>query len=212
MPIAFVPYITYAILVITILFSVINMQNTSVKMRFMFNPYSIHHRREWWRFFTHGLLHADGFHLIFNMLALYSFGEFVEFKYIDEFHEVKGYICYALLYVGALFASSTYSYERHKNNIHYNALGASGAVSAVIYAAILFNPTGQISFFFFPMPSWLFGIAYLVISYVLARRGNTLIGHDAHFWGAVYGLVFTLVLKPELGRLFFEKITGYFGH
>jgi membrane associated rhomboid family serine protease len=106
--------------------------------------------------------------------------------------------------------SSLYSYERNKDNIYYNSLGASGAVSAVVFAYILLFPTAKLGFLFIPIPipGWLFGFIFLGIEYYLGKRGNTGVAHDAHFFGAVFGLIFTIVLKPGLVTIFFDQLTG----
>ncbi|HET6225484.1 MAG TPA: rhomboid family intramembrane serine protease [Bacteroidia bacterium] len=200
--------ITLIIVVITVGVSLYAMDNYSVKNRLMFNAYQIRHRKEWYRFFSSGLIHADYMHLGFNMLTLYGFGKNVEALYDYYFNE-KGILFFILLYVGGLAMSSLYSYEKHKNDIHYNALGASGAVSSVLFACILMMPTNEIYIFFaIPMPAYIFGIIFLGVEYYLGKRGQSNIGHDAHFWGAIFGIVFTLVLKPELGTLFFKQIFG----
>lgn len=179
----------------------------------MFNAYAIQHNREWWRFLSHGLLHANFAHLFFNMYALYLFGTFVErsFQLDFIFGKVNGMVIYLLLYVGGLVVSSIYSYFKHKDDYHYNALGASGAVSAVIYASILLNPLSKIYLFYvIGLPAWIFGFAYLALSWYLARRGNDNIGHDAHFWGAVYGFLLPLCFKPDLWYGFIGQIKAFF--
>ena len=168
-------------------------------------------RKEWWRFFSHGLIHADWMHLIFNMYALYIFGRGVEAMYSnDEIFGAKGPLFFILLYVGGLLMSSLFSYEKNKENIYYNSLGASGAVSAVIFAYIILAPTSKLGFMFIPVPipAYLFGLIMLGIEHYLSKRGNTGIAHDAHFWGAVYGAVLTIVLKPELFMDFINQIRG----
>lgn len=174
----------------------------------MFNAYAIHHHREWWRFLSHGLLHADFMHLLFNMYALYLFGTYVESAFEQViFGPVNGMLVYLLLYVGGLIVSSIYSYVKHKDDKYYNALGASGAVSAVIYAYILLDPLNKIyMFYIIGLPAWIFGFVYLGISYYLGRRGKDNIGHDAHFWGAVYGFLLLIVLKPALWQEFVGQI------
>lgn len=200
--------VNLAILIITCAVSLIYMNNYEFKNRYMFNAYAIRHRGEWQRFFTGALLHADGVHLAFNMLALYSFGEFVEEVFRDEelFGPRLGSFMYALMYVTAIPISSLFSFFKHQNNSHYNALGASGAVSAIVYSAILFNPLGQVSFFFIPLRSWIFGILYLVISWFLARRNVGNIGHDAHFFGSVYGFIFPIIFFPFLAENFISAL------
>lgn len=205
--------ITLIIVGITVLVSIAAMDNMTLKNKLMFNAYMINHRKEWYRFFSNGLIHADWIHLLFNMYALWMFGKGVEtiYKY-DEVFGGKGSLFFILLYVGGLAMSSLYSYEKNKNNIHYNSLGASGAVSAVIFAFIVLNPTAQLGFMFIPVPipAYLFGFIILGIEHYLSRRGNTGIAHDAHFWGSVFGIVFTLVLKPSLAIDFIHKIQGIY--
>jgi membrane associated rhomboid family serine protease len=202
--------ITRVILAVTILISIYAMQNESVKSRLMFNAYQINHRKEWWRFFSNGFIHADWLHLFFNMYTFYIFGSAVEAGYNDVFG-TKGPLFYILLYVGAIAMSSLYSYEKNKHNIYYNALGASGAVSAVMFAFIVLAPTAQLSLFILPgvrLPAYLFGLIILGIEHYLSRRGNTGIAHDAHFWGAIFGIVFTIALRPSLATDFIEQIQG----
>ena len=201
--------ITYIILAITIFVSITTMDNHTLKNKMMFNAYMIKERKEWYRFFSHGLIHGDWMHLGFNMLSLYMFGKAVEDRY-KELFDTKGVLFFLLLYVGGLVMSSLYSYEKNKGNMHYNALGASGAVSAVIYAFIMLAPTAQLGFMFIPVPipAYLFGFIYLGIEYYLSKRGNTGIAHDAHFWGAVFGIVFPILLKPSLGLAFIGTLLG----
>lgn len=201
--------ITIIIIAITVLVSIISMDNHSLKNKLMFNAYLIHKRKEWYRFFSNGLIHADWMHLAFNMFSLYMFGGNVEQMYQDDdVFGAKGILFFILLYVGGLAMSSLYSYEKHKNDIYYNALGASGAVSAVIFAFIILAPTQKLMLLILPIPipAYLFGLIFLGIEYYLAKRGQGNIGHDAHFWGAVFGIAFTLILKPSLLQSFIEQI------
>jgi membrane associated rhomboid family serine protease len=203
--------ITYIIIGITVLVSLAAMENASLKGKLMFNAYMIHHRKEWYRFFSNGLIHADWMHLLFNMYALYVFGQGVETVYsFNSVYGAKGPLFFVLLYVGGLVMSSLYSYERNKDNVHYNALGASGAVSAVIFAFIILEPTVTLRFLFLPipLPAYVFGLLVLAVEHYLSRRGNTGIAHDAHFWGSIFGLVFTIALKPSLAMDFIHKIQG----
>lgn len=203
--------ITLVIIGITVLVSAISMDNHSLKNKLMFNAYKINHQKEWYRFFSNGLIHADWMHLAFNMFSLYIFGGSVEAMYRNgQVFGGKGILFYILLYVGGLVMSSLYSYEKHKNDMYYNALGASGAVSAVIFAFIILAPTQKLMLLILPIPipAYLFGAIFLGIEYYLGKRGQTNIGHDAHFWGAIFGVAFTLILKPGLLQSFIEQITG----
>ncbi len=199
--------ITIIIIAATVLVSIIAMDNPSLKSKLMFNAYMINQRKEWYRFFSNGLIHADWMHLAFNMFSLYMFGGTVERLYSGVFGD-KGILFYVLLYVGGLVMSSLYSYEKHKNDMYYNALGASGAVSAVIFAFIILAPTQKLMLMFLPIPipAYLFGLIFLGVEYYLGKRGQGNIGHDAHFWGAVYGVLFTIILKPALIQSFIDQI------
>jgi membrane associated rhomboid family serine protease len=201
--------ITYIIIFTTILISIIAMDNHSMKNKMMFNAYLINNHKEWWRIFSSGLIHADWMHLAFNMYSLYIFGRATEEGYSAVF-ENKGILFFILLYLGGLAMSTIYSYEKHKNDMYYNALGASGAVSAVVFAFIVLAPTAKLGFLFIPVPipAYLFGLIFLGIEYYLGKRNNDNVGHDAHFWGAVFGAVFTIILKPSLFSDFIQQITG----
>ncbi|MBL7888606.1 MAG: rhomboid family intramembrane serine protease [Bacteroidia bacterium] len=201
--------ITLLIIAITVFISITSMENHTLKNKLMFNAYMIHNRKEWWRFFSSGLIHADWMHLGFNMFSFYMFGRQVETAYGYIFG-TQGFLFFLLLYIGGLVMSSLYSYEKNKQNIYYNALGASGAVSAVVFAYIIIAPTAGLYFFFIPVPipAYLFGLIFLGVEYYLGKRGNSNIGHDAHFWGAVYGALLTIVLKPSLFMDFIDQILG----
>ena len=180
----------------------------------IFYPPSVN-RGQFYRFITHGFIHADPGHLIFNMIALSSFGENVEKSFTIHFGD-KGKIIYLVLYFTALIAASVPDYFKHRENHLYRSLGASGAVSAVIFTSILFNPKDGIGLIFLPdlaIPGYIFGIIYLIVSTVLARRAQDNIGHGAHITGAIYGLVFTYVAtklftKYDILQGFWHQVTG----
>jgi len=201
---------TIIIIVITVIVSMISMDNYALKNKLMFNAYMIHKRKEWYRFFSNGLIHGDWMHLAFNMFSLYIFGGSVEAMYKDTaVYGSNGLLFFILLYVGGLVMSSIYSYEKHKDNIYYNALGASGAVSAVIFAFIILAPTQKMMLLILPIPipAYIFGLLFLGVEYYMGKRGQSQIGHDAHFWGAIFGIAFTIILKPSLIQSFILQIT-----
>lgn len=205
--------ITYAIIILTCLVSIPAFNNRKLFAKALFNPYLVKTNKQWYRFFSHALVHADWMHLFFNMFVLYSFGTILEdhlFPFI--FPGFKSTLNYILLYVGALIASSIPGFEKYKNQPHYNAVGASGAVAAVVFAGILINPMQGIGFIFipFPIPGFIFGGLYLLYSWYMAKKGNDNIGHDAHFWGAVFGFAFTGLLKPILFLNFIDQLKSYF--
>ena len=177
--------------------------------KLIFNPYMISARKEWWRFFTSGFIHADWLHLGINMLVLWSFGNVVE-KYYQSVFEAQGTFYYLLLYFGALLIAITPSYKKNLHNAGYNALGASGAVAAVLFAAILFRPLDKIYLYdLIGIPGILLGVAYLVYSYYMNKKGGDFINHDAHMWGAIFGVVFTLALKPSILLHFIDQLTNF---
>jgi membrane associated rhomboid family serine protease len=176
-----------------------------------FNAYIIRRQNQWWRFFSYGVLHAGWTHLLINMFVLFSFGKSVIEGY-EILFSTKGYLYFLLLYAGGLIFSILFDYGKYKDDPGYNAVGASGAVSAVLFANIILFPSGSLYLFPFPfpIPSVIFGILYLGYSAYMAKRGQDNIGHNAHFWGAIFGIVFTLILKPRLALLFWEQIRGLF--
>lgn len=202
---------TLIIIIVTVIFSIIAFNNRDIFQKYSFNAYAIKNYNEWYRFFTYGLLHADWVHLLINMLVLYSFGEVVE-TYFKYYFGIKAYLYYILLYIGGIVFSVTYDFWKHKDDKYYNSIGASGAVSAVIFSSIIFYPCGKIYIFLIPIgiPSIIFGILYLAYSAYMARKAIDNIGHDAHFWGAVFGIVYTIILKPKLVLIFIEQIHQVF--
>ena len=205
--------ITNVIIGITVVVSVLALRNNYLFQRCLFNPYVIDKNREWHRFFTHAVVHADYMHLFFNMFVLWSFGKIVEQYYFPQlFPGFKSMLYFSLLYIGGVVLSSYPSFEKHKEHSFYNSVGASGAVSAVVFSGILINPMQGIYFFFVPfeIPGFIFAFAYLGYSWYMSKRGNDNIGHDAHFWGAIFGIVFTGLLKPKLFVLFLEQLKSFF--
>ncbi len=163
----------------------------------IFYPPAITKQGQWYRFFTCGLLHADWEHLLFNMLSLYLFGATVENYFKSEllFGEM-GQVFYMVLYILALLFSLIPTFFKHRNDYQYRSLGASGAVSAIVFAGILFNPTAKLGFFLIPpiIPGYIFGPLYLLLSTWLEKKGKDNINHSAHIWGALFGIGFTVLL------------------
>lgn len=186
--------ITLIIVVITVIVSIGAFNNQKTMDDLIFYPPAVSRRNQWYRFFSCGLIHADWGHLIFNMLALYLFGKNVE-TYFTLILGSLGKILYLVMYVSALAVSVLPTYYKHKDDYHYRSLGASGAVSAVVFCGILFDPITGIGLFFIPIyiAGFLFGFVYLLISHYLDRRGEGHINHSAHIYGALYGLAFTIV-------------------
>jgi membrane associated rhomboid family serine protease len=199
---------TVPIILVTAIVSYIGFQKRDFFARFLFNPYQVFFRREWHRMLTHGFLHADWLHLIINMMVLWSFGLAVE-QYFSQLTQSPGFV-FLLFYLIAIVVSSLPTLWKHKEDYHYNAVGASGAVSAVLFASILFNPWQKVYFYgILGVPGILMGVGYLWYSRYMAIRANDNINHDAHFFGAVFGFVFPLFLEPRLIIHFLKALMSF---
>ena len=199
--------LTILIIIITCFVSLAAFYNRSSILKLEYNPYQVIHRKEWFRLISQAFVHADFFHLFVNMWVLFIFGMLTETYYKVYFSE-KGKLFYLFLYLGGILFSTLPAMAKHKNNPLYNAVGASGAVSAVLFASILFRPMSDIYIMFIPfgIPAFVFGILYLIYEAYMNKRAKDNIAHDAHFWGAIFGVVFTITLKPQIVIDFFEQI------
>jgi membrane associated rhomboid family serine protease len=173
------------------------------------NPYSIHRNHQYYRFITSGLIHRDHFHLFFNMLALYFFGEVIEEIFMMLFEDM-GSFYFIMLYVMGIVVSDIPSYLKHKNSIYYHSLGASGGVSSVIFAYILFVPVADICLYFFIcLPGFILGTLYVIYSYYQGKKSNDNINHSAHLYGALFGLVYCIILYPKAIPNFINQIMNW---
>ena len=202
--------VTTTIIIACVIFSLIAFNNGDIFHRFLFSPFACFHYNQHYRLITHAFLHGDYAHLAFNMFALYMFGEIVEDQAFPILFGEKATFYYILLYLGGIIFSSLFEFFRQKDNPNYSSVGASGAVNAVVFSAILINPTMGMGLLFIPIfiPAWLFGILFLIYSWYMAKRGGDNIGHNAHFFGALFGLGFTLALKPALFNYFIAQVFG----
>ncbi|MDD4425143.1 MAG: rhomboid family intramembrane serine protease, partial [Mariniphaga sp.] len=166
------------------------------------------HRKQYYRLISHAFVHIGWTHLIVNMLVLYFFGRNVEYYFSRyDFFGQRGEFYFVLLYLGGILASNAWSLVKYKNDYYYNAVGASGAVSAVLFTFIFLAPWEKLYLFaIIPIPGILFGIGYLIYSYQMSKRKTDNIAHDAHFLGAVFGFIFPILLKPELFQRFIDLL------
>ena len=208
--------ITLIIVIITVLVSLGGFSNPKIMDDLIFYPPAGSHRNQFYRFFTCGLIHADYGHRIFNMLALYLFGKEVESAFAGLMGSPGRYI-YLLMYVSALALSILPIYFRNRDNYSYRSLGASGAVSAVIFAGLMLAPETEVFLYFIPIPipGFIFAPLYLLVSALLDRRGGGNINHSAHIWGALFGVTFLIVAGQLSGEYhavqeFADKLRGYF--
>jgi len=202
--------ITLIIVIITGLISLLAFRNRELFYRLDLSPARIVHHNEYYRIFTHAFLHADYFHLGVNMLVLYSFGTYIEqvFSQLEASGVIfSGSFFYVLLYVLSIALASVPTITRYRNNEAYSAVGASGAVSAIVFTYIFFAPLHKIYFYMvLPIPGIVFGVLYLGYSSFMSRRNSDNINHSAHFWGAVVGFLFPILLDPSLIKLFLHNL------
>lgn len=205
------------IIILTVLISIMAFNNRELINKLIYSPYDVKHYKRYTGIIGHILVHADWGHLAFNMLSLYFLGDVllnapggvyqdVNGGLIFEYGEVKGQLHFTMLYLfGALFATLI-PYVRNQDNPNYRSLGASGAVSAVIFAAILWNPGMKLMLFFIPIPipAFIFGPMYLLFEYFMDRRGGTGIAHDAHIGGALFGVFYVLITNFDRAKGFID--------
>lgn len=192
--------ITLFVLIANVLISVSCLQNREYFFKLDFQPYMIQRNKEWYRFLSHAFVHADGFHLVVNMYVLYNFGKTVEAQYGKLFGDLWIPI-FLLLYFGGVLFSAIPGYARNKDNYNYHGVGASGAVSAIVFTYILINPMQPLGLIFIPgfdLPAVAFGLLYLIYEVYMDRNRKSAIAHSAHYFGAIFGVIFTASMKPEL--------------
>ena len=201
--------ITYIIIGITAVVSFLAFQNVSLMEKLQFNAAQVVHRKQYYRLISHAFVHVSWTHLIVNMLVLYFFGRNVE-SYFGYFFGNMAEIYFVILYIGGMLASNIWSLIKHQNDYYYNAVGASGAVSAVLFTFIFLDPWEMLYLFaIIPIPGIVFGVGYLIYSYQMGKRKSDNVAHDAHFLGAVFGFVFPIILKPDLFRRFIELLPNF---
>ena len=193
---------TLFIIIITVVVSLLAWQSPQLMQRLIFYPPAVQ-RGQVDRFVTHGFIHADGAHLLFNMITLFFFGNIIESFYRQFFYDMG----FVLFYLGGLVFAILPSYLKHRHDVHWASLGASGAVSAVLFAYILFQPWNLIFVFFIPVPAIIFAVLYVAYSIWSGKRGNSNINHSAHLWGAAYGVVVTILLEPRVIPHFLNQLT-----
>src|SRR5690606_24820720 len=176
------------IFVFTIVTSLYTFSNPYLFEKFMLHPYRVSRGKRLYSLLTSGMIHRDGGHLLFNMLTFYFFGFALESIFASL--SAWGHVQFALLYVLGLVISDVRTVFKERHNVNYYSLGASGAISAVLFSFILFQPKTMLGIFFvIPMPAWLFAILYLGYCVWASKNARDGINHDAHFYGAVFGIL-----------------------
>ena len=190
---------TLIIIIFTALTSILAFNNQKLYGDLIMYPPAVN-KGQYYRLLTSGFIHADFNHLIFNMLTLYFFGKTVE----NAMGTIIGKYGFLALYLGGIIVSDIPSYLKNRTNHHYASLGASGGVSSVVFSFIMFAPWAW--FAFPPVPAIVYGIGYLFYCVYMGKKGGDGINHDAHFWGALYGVVFTLINEPKMAAYFLNQL------
>lgn len=204
---------TYIIIAFTALISIQAFNRSDWFSKLQFNAYQVYHKNELYRLITHGFLHANWTHLIVNMLVLFFFGPYAEKQLrvilpdgIQQWHQLM----FLFFYLASIVVASLITLFKQKEQVWYNAVGASGAVSAIIFFFIFFNPWEMIYFYgILPVPGIIMGTIYLAYSHIMSKRGTDNINHDAHFVGAVFGFIFPLFINVRLIFLFLDRLLSF---
>lgn len=199
--------VTMVLIAVTVLVSWQAFNNRRLLERLVLWPPAIDRHKQYDRLLTHGFVHADWTHLLFNMVTLFFFGGLIE----RAFAPYIGQVGFVLFYLSAILVAILPTYLRHRHDPDYSSLGASGAVSAVLFAFVLLSPWSLIFVFFIPMPAILYAVAYVGYSIWMDRRGRDNVNHSAHLWGAGYGLLFTVMMEPRVVQAFLARLMDPFG-
>lgn len=194
--------LTFALIAVTVLVSWLAFERPALLDRLILWPPAIDRKKQYDRLLTHGFIHADWSHLLFNMITLYFFGREIE----RVMAELVGPLGFVLFYLSAIVIAILPTYLRHRHDPTYRSLGASGAVSAVLFAFILLQPWSLIFVFFLPMPAILYAVMYIGYSIYMDKRGGDNINHSAHISGAIYGVLFMLLMEPRFGAAFLQRL------
>lgn len=198
--------LTIIIVVVTCIISILSFQNQELLEKLMMKPYAVNHHKEYYRFISSGFVHGGWLHLGINMFVFWMFGRSVELYYGALFGTF-GNVLFLALYILGIILSDTFTYYQQRENPGYRGLGASGAVAAVLFAFIIFNPWEMLYIWgIIPIPAVIAGILYLGYEYMESKKAGGRINHHAHFFGALFGLVFTFILKPSLLPDFFQRL------
>lgn len=196
--------ITLIIIAVTAIVSFSGFSNAQLIDKLILWPPAVTRKNEYFRLVTYGFIHADMQHLLFNMLTLFFFGRAMEPLY----NAILGPFGFALFYVGGLIVSILPTYLRNRDNSRYRSLGASGAVSAVLFAFIFLQPWAKILVLVVPMPAILYAVLYVVYTIYMERQGTGNINHSAHLWGAAYGVLVTILIYPRAIEMFIHGLSN----
>lgn len=198
--------VTTSIIILTALISWQGFQNPEITSKLLHSPTKELREKEYYRLLTGGLVHADLTHLLINMFVLWSFGSQVESFYISKFGGLLGMLYFLLLYCGTIVLANLVTFSMHKNNWGFASLGASGGVAGILFTFILLHPwSWLLLFFIIPIPAVVMGVLYLIYESYSSNRQD-LVDHTAHFYGALAGMMISLVLAPDLLNHFLRML------
>ena len=201
--------LTLIIIIITSIISIRGFSNPAFLRGWIFTPYLAKEPSHFYRFLSSGFIHKDWMHLAFNMFTLFFLGNGVE-QYFEYIFGSLGDFYFGLLYLTAIIVSSIPSFLKHKDHAHYHSLGASGGVSALVFCFILIDPVTKLCLFgLLCLPGFILGALYIIYSLSMARKQMDNVNHDAHLWGALYGLIFIIILRPAIIVRFIDQISAY---
>ena len=199
--------ITLVIIAVTVVVSMAALNNRVLFGNLLFQPFVMHEPKDWYRFISHGFVHGSIMHLAVNMYVLWMFGTAVESAYGDLTGR-DPLVPYLVLYLAGIVLSALPGYFKYRHDPEYRAVGASGATSAVVFSFILLHPDTKLMLLFLPIPmaAWIFGALYLAYEWYMSKRGRDGIAHDAHYFGALFGIAFTAMLGPHVVSHFIEAV------
>lgn len=193
--------VTMLLIALNVVISLIGFSNRAFVEKYLLWPYQMKRSGEKIRFISSGFLHADTMHLFFNMFTFFFFGQIVEQVFDRAFP--MGKLWFIILYFAGMIVADLPSYFKNQDNPHFRSLGASGAVSAVVFATILFDPWSQLRLYgIIALSAMLFAVLYIAYCIYMGKRGGDNVNHDAHLWGSLFGIAFTLILvfsmRPDI--------------
>lgn len=190
------------IFIFTLITSLYAFNDQAILKKFILHPYTVSKGKKTYTLITSGMIHANWAHLFFNMFTFFFFAFTLE--------KMVGHWQFGIIYIGSLIFASIPSVIKRKKDFWYHSLGASGAISGILFSYILFNPLSSIFLMFIPMPAIVFAALYLIYSWYMAKNANDNIGHDAHFFGALTGLILTILIIPGIIPHFISQLTILF--
>ena len=201
--------LTLLLVAITSGLSILAWNNHSLLSKWVFNPYSIFYNKEYHRFITSGMIHSNWMHLLFNMFVLFMFGQQVELTFTYIYGKL-GLVVYGLMYVLGIIVSDIPTFLKNKHNPHYNALGASGGTASILFSYILFDPARDLCLYgVLCFSGILWGVLYLIYSVYMSKKQMDNVNHDAHLWGSLFGVAFTILAYPKVIFIFIEGLKNF---